>query len=88
MPDKYRSKYGTARFVSLLVSLAGWLLFLAGLVSVFRMPLLAMLPGIGVAVSGLFLVASGEVMRASVDNADHTREILKVVSQIEVRLGN
>lgn len=52
------------------------------------MPLLAMLPGIGVAVSGLFLVASGEVMRASVDNADHTREILKVVSQIEVRLGN
>ena len=41
--------------------------------------ILAIVPGLGIAVSGLFLVAAGQVTRATVDNADHTREILNLI---------
>ena len=41
----------------------------------------ALLPGLGIEVSGLLLVAAGQLTRATVDNADHTREILNVIRE-------
>jgi hypothetical protein len=88
----YNSDYGAARKVSMFISFLGWLVFAIGLIAAIggiaaggnsrygnEMSLIAMFPGIGIAVSGLFLVAGGQVTRATVDNADHTREILNLL---------
>lgn len=85
----YRSEYETARKVSMFISFLGWLVFAGGVMAAFAgiasglqsrygggVSILALLPGLGIAVSGLYLVAAGQVTRAIVDNADHTREIL------------
>jgi len=85
----YRSKYETARKVSMFISFIGWVVFVGGIIAAFSgmasglqsrygggVSILAFLPGLGIAVYGLFLVAAGQVTRATVDNADHTREIL------------
>jgi len=86
----YQSDYGVARKVSIFISFLGWVVFavgvlaaFAGLVGELRSPygnnisIGILLSGIGIAVSGLFLIAAGQVTRATVDNADHTREILR-----------
>ena len=83
------SEYGTARFISQVVSGIGWAVVIMGVITGligmsdgFRsvaVLLVIVLPGIGIAVSGLFLVVAGEITRATVDNADHTREILSVI---------
>lgn len=88
----YKSKYGTARTVSIFISFLGWVVFVGGLIAAFtgmtgglqgrysgEVSTVALLPGIGMAVAGLFLVAAGQVTRATVDNADHTREILNFI---------
>ena len=89
----YQSEYETARVISKFMSFIGWLFFAAGIfssafagtVSSLQSDynggtiILALLPGLGLTVSGLFLVAAGQVTRATVDNADHTREILRVI---------
>jgi len=75
----YHSEYSTARKISMLISFLGWVVFAGGVIAAFSgmaRGLLTSLPGLGIAVSGLFLVAAGQVTRATVDNADHTREIL------------
>jgi len=81
----YVSRYKTAIFVSQVVAFFGWVLVIIGLlfavVELFSnssrgVSLIAMLPGLGAAVSGLFLVMGGQITRATVDNADHTRELL------------
>ncbi len=90
----YQSNYGVARKISKFLSFIGWLVFaigvvfsLAGLASGAQSPyggsvtLLALLPGIGISISGLFLVAAAQVTRATVDNADHTREILNIIRE-------
>ena len=91
--SSYKSEYETARKVAMFISFLGWLLFAAGILSAFAgfasgfqdgyggVSIIAMLPGLGIAVSGLFLVASGQVTRATVDNADHTREILALLRE-------
>ena len=86
-PEK--SQYGTARTVAVFISFLGWVGFvigvLAAIISVVSVlpyraiSILEILPGLGMAVSGLFLVAAGQVTRATVDNSDQTREILKVL---------
>lgn len=87
----YKSTYGTARFISLVVSFLGWLVVIAGIVGIFvgletgskmlrgDASILAILPGIGVILSGLFLVIAGQITRATVDNADHTGEMLQIM---------
>ncbi len=81
----YRSSYETTRKVSKFISLLGWVTFALGLIGAVMAlgnhwdSLLAMLPGLGGAISGLFLVVAGQVSRATVDNADHTREILNIL---------
>jgi len=90
----YQSNYGVARKISKFLSFIGWLVFaigvvfaLAGLASGTQsqygegVTLLALLPGIGISISGLFLVAAAQVTRATVDNADHTREILNIIRE-------
>lgn len=47
--------------------------------------LLAMAPGIGIAISGLILVAFSQMGRANVDTAEYTQQMLKVArNQLEV----
>ena len=88
----YRSEYETARKVSIFISLLGCLVFACGVIVALvgmaggmqsgyggGVSILAIVPGLGIAVSGLFLVAAGQVTRATVDNADHTREILNLI---------
>jgi hypothetical protein len=86
----YRSSYETTRKVSKFISLLGWVTFALGLIGAVMAlgnyrwgpywgALLAMVPGLVGVISGLFLVVAGQVSRATVDNADHTREILNVL---------
>lgn len=42
---------------------------------------MALLPALGLSISGLFLIAIAQVTRATVDNADHTREILRLLNK-------
>lgn len=84
------SEYDVARLISKVMAFFGWLLVLVGLAAGALgiaagieargggMSILGILPGLGIAVAGLLLVAAGQVTRAMVDNADHTREILKL----------
>ena len=64
---------------------SGWLVAFAGVftgyLSIVSGSLIALLPGFGICVSGLFLVTAGQITRATVDNADHTREILKLIKE-------
>jgi len=89
----YQSQYGAARTVSMFISFLGWAVFAGGIIAAIAgfagmgsggrygggVSLLALLPGLGMAVAGLFLVAAGQVTRATVDSADHTREILNFI---------
>jgi len=86
----YQSQYGAARTVSMFISFLGWAVFSGGIIAALvgigsgsryggGVSLLALLPGLGMAVAGLFLVAAGQVTRATVDSADQTREILNFI---------
>lgn len=91
--DTYKSSYKTARGISEFVSFLGWLLFIVGIVIALvgfvggiksrygGVSLIAMLPGLGTAVAGLLLVMGGQVTRATVDSADHTREIMNILRE-------
>lgn len=82
---EYNSDYGAARGISSFISGVGWLVVIIGIFSALagtgQGSALAILPGVGLAVSGILLVASGQVTRAAVDNADHTREILTLLKK-------
>ncbi len=90
---KYRSGYKTAKGIAMLVSFAGWLLFAGGIVVVFfglvegiqskheGVSILAILPGLGAAIFGLLCVMGGQLTRAVVDTADHTREIMNILRE-------
>lgn len=87
---EYESKYKTAQLVSTIVSGFGWVIFVVGIFAIlaalgagntrygFIMSqfIAAAIPGFSALVAGLFLVAAGQVMKATVDNADHTYQIL------------
>lgn len=87
---KNSTEYGVAHGVSLAVSFVGWALVLLGvIVAVIAVAgalkshgfsLVAVLPGLGTVVSGLFLIMGAQVTIATVDTADYTREILEVVN--------
>lgn len=89
-----QSDYTTARKIAMFISFLGWIVFAGGIIAAFvgmesglqsryggGVSILATLPGFSIAVSGLFLVAAGQVTRATVDNADHTREILSFIRE-------
>ena len=87
----YKTDYGVARGVCSLVSFLGWLLVFGGVIVALTaiggssrygsVSLIAMLPGLGTAVSGFMMIMGSQVTRATVDNADHTREILATINR-------
>ncbi|WP_139163814.1 hypothetical protein [Desulfoluna spongiiphila] len=90
MSNTIESNYGTALSISALMSTIGWLIVVIGLVAIVigfsegsrsGVSFIAALPGIGMSISGFFLVACAQVTRAVVDNADQTREILNILKE-------
>jgi hypothetical protein len=81
----YRAAKGVASFIAAigwLVVVAGIIISIFGLVRVSQMGpfALMMLPfGVGIGASGLLLVASAQVTRATVDSANHLGQILAVL---------
>lgn len=82
---EYNSDYGAARGLSGFISGVGWFVVVIGILTALagidEGSVLAILPGLGLAVSGIIVVAAGQVTRATVDNADHTREILTLLKK-------
>ncbi|MGL6316943.1 hypothetical protein [Vibrio sp. WXL103] len=84
------SSYQTAVFVSKMISGFGWLIFAIGGLGMLAgfsagssrygfdlaMAIAGATPGFVGMISGLLLVAAGQVMKATVDNADNTNQIL------------
>jgi hypothetical protein len=82
--------YNTARFISKVIAFIGWVTVTVGIIIAiigfatsagykvgFSTKLLLMLPGLYYSFAGLITVAFGQIMRATVDNASHTKEIAK-----------
>jgi len=95
----YRSNYGVAQAISKLLSFIGWFMVVVGTGIVLvglnnlnqnsdqtSLVMTLLIPGVSMAISGLFLVAAAQVTQATVDNADHTREILKLLQKTNNKL--
>ena len=83
----HESKYGTTRSLCSFLALVGWLLVFVGVIILGteanselnhyqHFDLNALLPGIGIAIGGLITIMGAQTTKATVDNADQTREIL------------
>ena len=84
--DSSTSDYATTKAVSQIISFLGWLVVIGGVITIFAgigygKSLVLMLPGLGASISGLFLIVAGQITRATVDNASHTKEILKIMRE-------
>lgn len=85
------SDYGASRCISKIISFIGWLAVWIGVIIVITglvqsseyggFALMAVLPGLGMSISGLFLVVTGQITRATVDNASHTKAILEIMKE-------
>ena len=82
----YKSNYNTARTMSDILSVIGWIMVVVGVLGAlilasqgYSFNVLAMLPGLAIAISGLFMVVAAQVTKATVDNADQTREIMNLL---------
>jgi hypothetical protein len=93
----YVSEYKVARAISSFLSITGWLVVIAGVIVALRGLFVSSqipdftsaelaLPGVGIVIGGLVLVATGQFTRATVDNADHTREILKLLKKNQTNI--
>lgn len=97
----YRSSYKVARIVAKILSGVGWVLLVVGVIATVgvivaqlqaRGPALLMLSfalgfPAGVAVTGLLMVAIGQITRASVDIADYSGEMLAILKAQNVYRG-
>ncbi|WP_146071867.1 hypothetical protein [Marinobacterium lutimaris] len=68
--------------IALLISIIGWVVFSLGAVGSLLMlsggpP--AVLTCVGFSISGLLIIAAGEVTKSTAENAAHSREILKIM---------
>jgi hypothetical protein len=82
--EKLGLKYKAAQGVSGFIELIGWLVVIGGgIVAIGSVSggALFLLPGIGITISGLFLVMGAQVTKATVDNANNTREIIKLLKR-------
>ncbi len=78
------TEYGTARAVSGVGEFFGWLLVLFGVVlaiisSSQDMGAVGFIMALGVSISGLYLAMMAQFVRATVNNADTSREILRLL---------
>jgi hypothetical protein len=88
---EYQTEYSVSRIVSFIVSFVGWVVVLVGSIVVFSavtsdaktiggaLSMVAILPGVGAVIAGFVLILWAQILRAAVDNADHTREIMKLL---------
>ncbi|MGH8583064.1 MAG: hypothetical protein ACREWG_09825 [Gammaproteobacteria bacterium] len=93
MSSEYSSTYGTARKVAGFVSFIGWILVGIGILGLGSLVqeaggikqlfsdigAIAGILSLLVSVAGLLLVALGQVVRATVDNADNTGQMLAII---------
>ena len=92
--DEYTSTYETTRVIAYIVAFIGWiivivsgLIFIITIVKTSRSQYggfewFGLLPAFSGFVSGLFLVMSGQLTRAIVDNTDNTGEMLLLLREI------
>jgi len=92
--------YGIAKIIAKIISFTGWLTLFAGFVVVgyaiahskgyenIDVILVIILPGIGMIVTGLFLIVAGQITRATVDNATHNKHILMLLKRMEENGGS
>lgn len=80
--------YGTTRGVAAFVSFIGWCVVVVGVIIVVigfagmgRAGVIALGPGIGIAVGGLLLVVQGQLLRAIVDTASNTADLVALMRQ-------
>lgn len=91
--SNYQSEYGVARVVAKSIAFLGWVV-IWGSLAIFLLVLVAVsqpvgpdgslifagiMSGLGMVVFGLNMIVGAQIMRATVDNADHTREILHLL---------
>lgn len=85
----YVSDYGTASFVSIVVSFIGWVTVVGSLILLLisidslsgrgGFAIFALLPSLGGIISGLLLVVAGQITRATADTANSSREMLELM---------
>ena len=92
--------YGIAKVIAKIISFTGWMTLFAGFVVVgyaiahskgyenIDVILVIILPGIGMIVTGLFLIVAGQITRATVDNATHNKHILMLLTRMEENRGS
>ncbi len=85
----YESNYSSGIAISKFMIGAGWFVVVVGVFAALLMgaeggrygpsPLLLALPGIGASISGFFMITAGQITKATLDNADHTAQIYKLL---------
>ena len=93
-----KTNYGVARTVCTIVECIGWVIVLVGagvvILSLFERGSFGanvysgIISGVGMAVTGFFMIMGAQVTRANVDNADYTREIMEVIKNLQPGLTN
>ena len=78
------SKYSTARGLSSLVGFLGWTFVVIGVSTMIysasqNLGGIVVLTGIGLFVAGLLQVMVAQIVKATTDTADHSREILEIL---------
>jgi hypothetical protein len=81
----FTSSYKTSRIIAKIVSEIGWIIVLLSCVTLVlaiiqnkNAGMLAFLPAVAVVIAGLIVVISGQLMRAAVDTADYTGELVSL----------
>ena len=78
------SNYTTARGVSYIIEFLGWALVVVGVFAMIysatqNSGVMGVLIGIALTIGGLLQVMGAQIVRATVDNADHTGEMLAIM---------
>lgn len=90
---KYTSHYRVARIVAALISVSGWLVVTVSVVVAvtaaissikfgYKFASLSALPGLIGVLSGLFMIAMGQLTRATLDSADYSGEMLAIMKKV------
>lgn len=83
------TKYGMARTIAGGTEFVGWLVVIAGAIATMMsfgdanryFSLMTLQPSLTALISGLFMIMGAQVTKATVDNADQTRELLNIARE-------
>ena len=92
---RYNSEYRVALLLAKLITILGWIVFVIGLVMIVVRFMSSFSYGMGMLVAGvingfwtsccgLFVIVSGQMMRALIDTADNTRKILISINERKI----